>query len=44
MIGEGEYNKGTSEATGCRTKIILTDGDLLKAVKEILEDTYDRES
>ena len=34
MIGDGKYDKGTGEATGCRTKIISTDGDLLKAVKK----------
>ncbi len=44
MIGDGEHDKGAGEAAGCRTKIIPTDGDLLKAVNEILEDTYDRES
>ena len=42
MIGDGEYDKDAGEAAGCRTKIISTDGDLLKAVKEILEDRYDR--
>ena len=31
-------DKAAGEATGCRTKIIPTDGDLLRAVKEILED------
>ena len=44
MIGDGEHDKGAGEAAGCKTKIIPTDGDLLKAVNEILEDTYDRES
>ena len=44
MIGDGEHDRGASEAAGCKTKIIPTDGDLLKAVEEILEDTYDRES
>lgn len=38
MIGDGEHDKGTGEAAGCNTKIIPTDGDLLKAVKEILEE------
>ena len=42
MIGDGEHDKGAGEAAGCITKIIPTDGDLLKAVEEILEDTYDR--
>ena len=36
MIGDGEYDRGAGEASGCHTKIIPTDGDLLKAVKEIL--------
>ena len=44
MIGDGEHDKGVGEAAGCKTKIIPTDGDLLKAVEEILEDTYDRKS
>ena len=44
MIGDGELDRGAGEAAGCRTKIIPTDGDLLKAVNEILEDTYDRKS
>ena len=44
MIGDGEHDRGAGEAAGCKTKIIPTDGDLLKAVDEILEDTYDRES
>ena len=44
MIGDGEHDRGAGEAAGCKTKIIPTDGDLLKAVNEILEDTYDRES
>lgn len=44
MIDDGEHDKGTGEVEGCRTKIILTDGDLLKAVDEILEDRYDRKS
>ncbi len=44
MIGDGEHDRGAGEAAGCKTKIIPTDGDLLKAVEEILEDTYDRES
>lgn len=38
MIGDGEHDKGAGEAAGCNTKIIPTDGDLLKAVKEILEE------
>ena len=44
MIGDGEHDRGAGEAAGCKTKIIPTDGDLLKAVNEILEDTYDRKS
>ncbi len=44
MIGDGEHDRGAGEAAGCRTKIIPTDGDLLKAVEVILEETYDRES
>ena len=44
MIGDGEHDRGAGEAAGCKTKIIPTDGDLLNAVNEILEDTYDRES
>ena len=44
MIGDGEHDSGAGEAAGCKTKIIPTDGDLLKAVNEILEDTYDRKS
>ncbi len=44
MIGDGEHDRGAGEAAGCRAKIIPTDGDLLKAVNEILEDTYDRKS
>ena len=44
MIGDGEHDRGAGEAAGCKTKISPTDGDLLKAVEEILEDTYDRES
>ncbi len=44
MIGDGELDRGAGEAAGCRTKIIPTDGDLLKAINEILEDTYDRKS
>ena len=44
MIGDGKYDKGAGKAAGCKTKIIPTDGDLLKAVEEILEDRYDRES
>ena len=43
MIGDGEHDRGAGEAAGCKTKIIPTDGDLLKAVEEILEDTYDGE-
>ena len=39
MIGDGEHDRGAGEAAGCRTKIIPTDGDLLKVVKEILEAT-----
>ncbi len=42
MIGDGEQDRGAGEAVGCRTKIIPTDGNLLKAVREILEDRYDR--
>ena len=44
MIGDGEHDRGAGEAAGCKTKIIPTDGDLLKEVNEILEDTYDRKS
>lgn len=44
MIGDGEHDKGAGEAAGCRTKIIPTDGDLLEAINEILEDRHDRES
>ena len=44
MIGDGEHDRGAGEAAGCKTKIIPTDGDLLMAVNEILEDTYDRKS
>lgn len=44
MIGDGEHDKGAGESAGCKTKVIPTDGDLLKAVKEILEDTYARKS
>ena len=44
MIGDGQHDKGAGEAAGCRTKIIPTDGNLLKAVEEILENTYDQES
>ena len=44
MIGDGEHDRGAGEAAGCKTKTIPTDGDLLKAVEEILEDTYDRKS
>ncbi len=44
MIGDGEHDRGAREAAGCKAKIIPTDGDLLKAVEEILEDRYDRES
>ena len=44
MIGDGEHDRGAGEAAGCKTKIIPTDGDLLKAVNEILEDRYDRKS
>lgn len=44
MIGDGDHDKGAGEAAECHTKNIPTDGDLLKAVNEILEDTYDRES
>ena len=44
MIGDSEHDKGAGEAAGCKTKIIPTDGDLLKAFNEILEDRYDRES
>lgn len=44
MIGDGEHDRGAGEAAGCKTKIIPTDTDLLKAVNDILEDTYERES
>ncbi len=44
MIGDGEHDRGAGEAAGCKTKIIPTDGNLLKAVNEILEDRYDRKS
>lgn len=44
IIGDSEHDKGAGEATGCKTKIILTNGNLLNAVKEILEDRYDQES
>ena len=43
MIGDGEHDRGAGEAAGCKTKNIPTDGDLLKAIEEILEDRYDRE-
>ena len=43
-VGDGEHEKGAEEVAGCKTRIIPTDGDLLKAVEEILENTYDRES
>lgn len=36
MIGDGENDVAAGKAAGCRTKRILTDGDLLTAVKEIL--------
>lgn len=36
MIGDGENDVIAGKAAGCRTKRILTDGDLLTAVKEIL--------
>lgn len=36
MIGDGENDVAAGKAAGCRTKRILTDGDLLAAVKEIL--------
>lgn len=36
MIGDGEHDRGAGEAAGCHTKIIPTNGNLLKAVKEIL--------
>ena len=39
IIGDGDNDKAAGEAAGCRTKIIPTDGELLRAVKEILEDT-----
>ncbi len=42
MIGDSEHDRGAGEAARCRTKIISTDGNLLKAVNEIMEDTYDR--
>lgn len=38
IIGDGDNDKAAGEAAGCRTKIIPTDGKLLRAVKEILED------
>ena len=38
IIGDGENDKVAGESAGCRTKIIPTDGELLRAVKEILED------
>ena len=44
MIGDGEHDKGAGDAAGCKTKNIPTDGDLLMAVNEVLEDTYDRKS
>ena len=44
MIGDGEHDRGAGKAADCKTKIIPTDGDLLKAVNEILEDRYDRKS
>lgn len=43
MVGDGNTDKCAGEAAGCRTKVIPTDGDLLKAIKEILEDINDRE-
>ncbi len=36
MIGDGENDVIAGKVAGCRTKRILTDGDLLAAVKEIL--------
>ena len=44
MIGDGEQDKAAGEAAGCGTKIIPTNGDLLGAVREIMEGTYDRKS
>ena len=44
MIGDGEHDKGAGDAAGCKIKNIPTDGDLLMAVNEVLEDTYDRKS
>ena len=38
IIGDGDNDKAAGESAGCRTKIIPTDGELLRAVKEILED------
>ena len=38
IIGDGENDKAAGESAGCGTKIIPTDGELLSAVKEILED------
>ena len=42
IIGDGEHDVKAGEAAGCRTKRILTDGDLYEAVKEILENTHGR--
>ena len=36
MLGDGENDVIAGKAAGCRTKRLLTDGDLLTAVKEIL--------
>ena len=44
MIGDRESDRVAGEAAGCRTKVIPTNGDLLEAVKEILEDLYDGKS
>ena len=41
MIGDGKNDVEAGKAAGCKTKMIPTDGNLLNAVNEIMEDTYD---
>lgn len=42
MVGDGENDVLAGKAAGCGTKMILTNGNLCRAVKEILEKTNDR--
>lgn len=41
IIGDGEYDISVGEAAKCSVKIIPTDGELFKAVKDILGETND---